>query len=170
MSGFEAALPYIYAAAAAGTAVSTVSAAHAQAQSQRSNAAMEDYNAQVATQQAQIARQNAGAREDAQRRAGDQKNAKLRAAAAESGFDPGSGTIGLVQEQSADKSELDALMIRYAGNLEARGYNSETVLNQYRANALRSNAADTTRGGYVGAAAGLLSSASSYRRAGFRGG
>lgn len=170
MSGFEAALPYIYAAAAAATAVSTVSAAQAQAKAQRSNAAMEEYNAQIATQNADVAHRNAGAREDAQRREANAKLAHQRAAMAQSGFDPAQGTMGLVSEQSADNAELDALMIRYAGNLEARGFSSENVLNQYRANALRSSATDTMKGGYVGAAAGLLTSGSSYSRAGFKGG
>lgn len=168
MTGFEAALPYIYAAAAAATAVGTVNASRAQAAAQQSNAAMEEYNATIAQQNADVAHRNAGAREDALRREADAKLAKQRAAIAQSGFDPGSGTLGLVQEQSADNAELDALMIRYAGNLEARGYNSERVLDQYRSTALKSQARDTTRGGYVSAGAGLLTSGSSYSRSGMK--
>jgi hypothetical protein len=74
-----------------------------------------------------------------------------------------------VQEQSADNAELDALMIRYAGNLEARGLNSQGILDKYQANAARANAANTVRGGNLGAAAGLLSSGTSYARPSYTG-
>jgi hypothetical protein len=164
VSGFEAVLPYLYAAAAATAAVGTVSAAQAQAASARSSAAASDYNAQVAAQNADIARRNAGAREDAQRRESRSLLAKQRAAAAQSGFDPASGTLGLVQEQSADNAEVDALMVRYSGELEARGYGAQGALDRFTAGALRANASATSRGGYIGAAAGLLSAAASYRR------
>jgi hypothetical protein len=169
-----AALPYIYAAAAAASAYSVYSSSRAQAAADRANANAADYNAKVAAQNAQIARAQAGSREDQLREQQRQFLARQRAAAAESGFDPGSGTLGLVQEQSADRAELDALMVRYGGELDARGYGNQATLDAYQGGVLRMQAGNAIRAGNIGAASSLLSSAatgySSYSRAMLNGG
>jgi hypothetical protein len=48
-----------------------------------------------------------------------QQLGEQRAAAAQSGFDPNSGTLATLQEQSAGNAELDALTERYKGELNA---------------------------------------------------
>lgn len=168
MAFAAAALPYIYAAGAAVAAYGVYATSEAQAAANKANAQAADYNAKVQQQNADIARANAGAREDALRFQQRQLLAKQRAAAAESGFDSSSGSLGLVQEQSADRAELDALNVRYGGELDARGYGNQASMDAYQAGALRLQAANTSRAGYIGAASALLSGASSgytnYRR------
>ena len=45
----------------------------------------------------------------------------MRAAAAEGGFDPSSGTLADLQSRTAGELELDALTARYKGQLEGLG-------------------------------------------------
>jgi len=68
-----------------------------------------------------------------------------RAAAVESGFDPSTGSIGTLQEQSSGNAELDALTERYKGSLNA-AYVDQRV----------NNARAAFKGSIVGAAATLL--------------
>jgi hypothetical protein len=161
MAFMVAALPYIYAAGVAASAYGVYEQSRAQAQANRANANAADYNAKLATQNAAIARANAGSREDQLREQQRQFLARQRAAAAESGFDPGTGTLGLVQEQSADRAELDALMVRYGGELDARGYGNQATLDAYQGGVLRTQAGNARRAGNIGAGASLLMNAAS---------
>lgn len=168
MAFAAAALPYIYAAAAAATVVGTVVTANNQAANARTASQLDEYNAAVADNQAAAARQAAGAKEDAFRANATQLLAKQRAAATQSGFDSSTGSMALSLQQSADSTELDALMIRHQGEMEAHGYSSQAVIDRYRASAQRANASNAISSGYVNAASGLLSTAAGYGRSGVK--
>lgn len=162
MAYLAAALPYIYAAAAAATAYGVYSSNEAIAANNRAQAQAADYNAKMQEQNAQIARNNAAAQSEEVRQQQRQMLAKQRAAAAQSGLDPGYGSLGLVQQQSADTAELDAQMIMYKGELEARGYSSQSVLDAFSGRVSNMNARSANRSAYVGATAALLNGASNY--------
>jgi hypothetical protein len=154
------------AAAAIASAVVAAYSAYSSAQAQKANANAQaqaaDYNATVEAQNAQIARNTAGAQEDMLRQQNNQKLARMRAAAVQSGFQSGTGSLDLIQQQSADSAELDAHMIRYKGELEARGYSAQSVLDSFGSRVSRMNASAAGRAGTIGVASALLSGANSY--------
>jgi hypothetical protein len=158
----------IYGALAATTAYGAVTTAQNQSANAKAQAQAQEYNAAVSANQAEAARRAASAKEDAFRQNSTQFLAKQRAAAAESGFDSGSGSTALMLQQSADSAELDALMIRHQGELEAHGYTSQAVIDKYGASVSRDNAGRAISSGYVNAASGLLSTAASYGRGGVK--
>lgn len=79
-----------------------------------------DFNAALARQRSTEVKQIFGAREDQQRRMNRIEAGKRAAWAAQSGLGLG-GSNADVEDQSAVFAELDALNIRYEGELEARG-------------------------------------------------
>lgn len=85
-----------------------------------------DYNAGVLTQNAGIERQQADAREEAKRREAAMVLGSQRAAFGQSGGGMG-GSAADVSEQSAINAELDALTIRYEGDLRARGMEAQAA-------------------------------------------
>ena len=62
---------------------------------------------------------SANANEERIRRSNAMQLGRQRVAAAQSGFDPNSGSIATLQAQSAGQAELDALTERYKGDLNA---------------------------------------------------
>jgi len=89
-----------------------------------------DYNARVARQQAQAAREKAALEERRQRKEAERLQATARARAAASSLTVESFLP--VFEESAREAELDALIIRYGGEMEAFGYASEAELEEMR--------------------------------------
>ncbi|HEX7639821.1 MAG TPA: hypothetical protein VF457_15600 [Burkholderiaceae bacterium] len=71
----------------------------------------------------------ANANEERVRRRDAQQLGAQRAAAAESGFDPNSGSLATAQAQSSGNLELDALTARYAGQVNAWRM-QQTIFNQ----------------------------------------
>lgn len=161
MTGYEAYAVYAYYAAAAVAAVGAVYSAQTASNNAKAQAQAEDYNAAVMANNAEAARRAAAAKEDAFRSDSRQFLAKQRAAAVQSGFDSATGSTSLLLEQSADSAELDALMIRHSGEMEARGYSAQSVLDRYSASVSRNNARRAIGAGYVNAASSLLSTGSS---------
>jgi hypothetical protein len=92
-------------------------------------------NAQGSIQQAHADQaagyRTAAANEDRVRAGNAQKLGSQRAAAVQSGFDPNSGSIAQLQQQSAGNAELDALTTRYQGRLNA--WRDEQEVNGARA-------------------------------------
>jgi hypothetical protein len=168
MTGYEVVYYALAAATAATAGYSAYESGKATEASNKAQAEAADYNAEIAKQNADIARRNAGAREDALRAEQRQVLAKQRAAAAESGFDSASGSLGLLQENSADRAELDALMVRYGGESEARGYKSQSALDEFGGRVSRMNARNARNAGNIGAGSSLLTSASSSYRGGLK--
>lgn len=120
-----AAVPFLPLISAGVTAVGALMSASA-----ASNAAK--YNAAVAERNAKIARQQAAAEEERSRLDAMRKLGSIRAGYGASGVAM-EGTPLKVLEDSAMEAELDALTIRYNGELKAMGFESDAALERKRA-------------------------------------
>jgi len=141
MSFLAPIVPYLM---AAGTAVSAVSAI----QAGRSQEKMAEYNAAVSERDALAARQKAGFDEAAHRRRTRKFLGKQRALYGKSGV-TFEGSPLLVMEETAAEAELDALAIRYGGEIEAGRHLSLAELERARGKQAK-------RAGYLGAGTSLL--------------
>lgn len=121
----------------------------------RGQAANAKYAAAIDDQNAKLARQQASAAEELQRRQGAQVMGNVRASAVESGFDPNAGTLLNIQTKTAGEIELDALTTRYRGELEGLGLTQSAAAN-------RANARTATTQGYLNAAGTLAQGAAKY--------
>lgn len=113
-----------------------------------------DYNASVLEQNAAIERQQAGAREEAKRREARQVLGAQRAAFAQSGGGMG-GSAADVMRQSGMNAELDALTLRYEGDLRARGLQAEAASERFAGKQAQTQ-------GYFQAAGSILGGAGKY--------
>jgi hypothetical protein len=127
-------------ASAAMSAAGAVAQGNAQQRSFRQQAASEDFNAEVAKRNAQTAWNVAGGQEELIRRRGRLALGREAAATAQSGIDPGSGSALLLAHQSESNAELDALLVRHRGALQAMGYTDQATTDEYNAAIARSNA------------------------------
>lgn len=107
--------------------------------------------ANIADQNARTARLHAGVREDLIRRQNRAKLGEQRAAVAQSGFDPNTGSLLELQGDSAAAGEFDALTTRYEGALQALSFSTQ-------ADSLRRSGKAAARTGFLNAAGTLLSS------------
>ena len=114
-----------------------------------------NYNAGILEQNAANERQQAGAREDAQRRRAAMVLGTQRAAFAQSGGGMG-GSAADVMEQSAINAELDALTLRYEGDLRARGMQAEATSERFAGK-------QAQRAGYFQAAGSILGGIGDYQ-------
>jgi hypothetical protein len=110
MAWFAAAAPLI--STGASTAIALAQMQNARATSK--------FNAELEANQGKEAQMQAARDEEQQRRESAQFLGRQRAALAQSGASAG-GTAGLLLDQSAVLAELDALNIRYGGNLRGAG-------------------------------------------------
>lgn len=134
----------------ASTAVSAATAVAGGVSASRANS----YNAKVLSQRAELARSAYNQREEQQRRTNRFAEGKRLAAIAESGFgDTGSNLA--TERQSEVLQELDALNIRYQGQLEASGLDSQAELESYNARTNRQMA-------YISAGSRLLAGVAKY--------
>jgi hypothetical protein len=106
----------------------------------------------IAYQNAQATRHQSSANEDTLRRRQALQMGQIRANAAESGFQPGTGSLAALQTKSAGEMELDALTHRYRGELQSIGY-------QNAGDSYRANAANIRRSGYLNAFGTLMGGA-----------
>jgi hypothetical protein len=157
MAAIPAATLMAYATAATAVigAIGAIQAGNAQAASYQSQQQAANYNATIEAQNARVARQQANAREEAQRRQARQVLGEQRAALAQAGIGL-SGSAADVYGQSAANAELDALNIRYEGELQARGLLAQSELTRYEGKVAGMNASSARRGGYLDAASSLL--------------
>lgn len=107
-----------------------------------------DAEAELASNNAKAAAQQASAAEDAQRRRGRSILARQRAAIAESGIGFG-GSSETLQQDSAVQAELDALNVRYEGRMRGLGFQTD-------ANIARQRSTNAMAGGYLAASGQLL--------------
>jgi len=135
----------ITAALTAAAGVATVISTMAQAQAQ-SRAAT--YNAQVSENNATYSRQIGAENERRQRVQNTKALGSIRAKYGASGITL-DGSPSDVLAESAANAELEALMARHSGIVEAIGYKNSAALDRSRAGAART-------AGYLGAAADLL--------------
>jgi hypothetical protein len=110
-------------------------------------------NAGMARENAAIAMQQAGVREDQSRRRSAGVLGAQYAAQAQAGVDPNSGSALRVLEDDAAQAELDALTIRYEGQTQALGYEREARMERWKGKQARI-------GGYMNAATSILGGAS----------
>lgn len=125
------------------------------------------YDATVKRQRAETITQVYGQREEQQRRENRLEAGRRRAAIAQSSTGFG-GSNADIDNQSELFAELDALNIRYEGQLESKGLLDSATLDDYYAqNNIRSGQY-AAQSGYIGAAGAVLSGAADYTRIGAR--
>lgn len=151
----------IIASSAAMKAVGALKEGQAQAANYKSAAQANLFNAQVAEGNARAALEQANAREESQRRQFGQLQGQALAAAAQSGAGFG-GSNADVLRQSAANNELDALTIRYEGQMQSGGLMGQAQQERYQAAANRKNAGRAMKAGYINAASSILSGGSDY--------
>jgi hypothetical protein len=123
------------------------------AQGNAANAAAQA-NANALTQQAEAESRAANAREEAQRRQNRQFLGAQRAALAQAGIGL-NGSAYDVARQSAINAELDALNIRYEGQLAAKGLRDQATIQRFEGRQAKT-------AGYLGAGAALLQGTANY--------
>lgn len=159
MSALPAILPTLLTVGSTALSViGAISQGNAQAAQYRAQAQAQEYNARISQQNATIASQQSNAREDRQRREARQVLGAQRASLVQN-LGGLYGSAGDIAEQSARNAELDALNIRYEGELQRRGYLSQADLDNQQAQQARANASAAKRAGYVSAGAAALSGA-----------
>jgi len=149
----------------AATAASTVGALYGgaqQASSYNQQAAAAEQGAAAGRLQARQAYDAGTSNEVMQRRQAAQQLGAQRAAVAESGFNPNSGSALQVQRDSAINAEMDALQTRYEGLLRGNAFDQQARQDEYQAKVLRSSAKNARTSSYVSAAAAALSGATAY--------
>lgn len=139
-------------------AVGSIVKGNAQAAGYNAQAQANYYNAQVMQQNARVATEQANAREELQRRRFGELQGQAIAAAAQSGAGM-EGSNADVLKQNAINAELDALTIRYEGEMQARGLLAQSELEQFQGRINKMNAGVARKAGYLDAAAALSNSA-----------
>jgi hypothetical protein len=134
----------------AGTAISALGSIQ-QGKSAQSAA---NANADNLEQNAAIERSQANQREEAKRREARMILGNQRAGFAQAGGGMG-GSAADVMRQSSINAELDALTLRYEGDLRARGMQAEAQQERFAGKVAK-------RAGYFNAASSILSGAAAY--------
>lgn len=116
-----------------------------------------DYQAKVDDINATKALQEGSAAEAAVRRRNALAMGEVRAAASDTGFSPGKGSLLNLQTKTAGELELDALNARYRGQMEAVGY-------QTNAGIARQSGRNARTSGFLNAAGYLAQTGSRYDR------
>lgn len=136
-----------------------------------------EYNAALAEREGEAARQQAAYEEDRARERGEKLKSAQRAAAGKSGIVWGEGSSVLVGATTAEDIELDALMIRHAGDVNAVAAEAKAAQARFnaqiestglinRSNTLRSEAASTRVGGVASLLTGAANAGTVYGRGG----
>lgn len=160
---FLAQIPmWVYAAASVGTqVVGAISTASSQAEAANAEAANAEAASKIASNNARMAIDQAIIDEKAQRLKVARLTAEQRVAFGASGVNF-SGTPLLVEEDSIMQGEMDALNIRYAGNIRASQYKYEAAVRKASANNLTSQAGNYMTNGLLSAGGSLLGGAKDY--------
>lgn len=135
--------------AVVGGVLGTVASAQSQKYEANAEASIADYNAQVARQEADMARQQGVFNETIQREQDQRRRASMRAAVLSHGV-TSEGSPILAEADQAAQDEISALAIRYGAAVDATRAESKAQGYQYQAAALR-------QGGKNKAAATLFS-------------
>jgi hypothetical protein len=113
-------------------AVGAMFEGQAKAQQEHEASNINLYQAKLAERNATNVTNQAAAQESTQRRKARAFLGEQRAAMAQSGFDPNSGSMEGLYDQSAANAELDALNIRYEGLLKRKGLLAQRELYKYQ--------------------------------------
>lgn len=140
----------------------------AQAQAYKSQAQAQEYNAAVQRNNAKAAGEQANAAEEAQRRKFAQLQGQAMAAVGQSGTGFDGSNLDVLRQNSVN-NELDALNIRYQGQMQAQGLMAQSDLDRmqaqqslFNAATARSSASSASTAGWIGAGSNLLSGVSNY--------
>lgn len=133
--------------------------------SNMSQAYAQEYNAQLADANAHATLEQANAREEQQRRQFRSLQGEAIAGMAQSGTTL-DGSNADVLKQNAINNELDALTIRYEGQMQSRGLMAQAQLDRYGAEASKSNAKAAMKAGRIGAVADIFEGVSKAYAAG----
>jgi hypothetical protein len=152
----------ILAASAAVSAVGAIQQGAAAAAQGRAQQQAQQVNAAIKEQNSVAVRQQAGAREEQQRRIARQVLGQQRAALAQAGIGVGFGSALDIEEQSAIRAEYDALAIRYEGEMQATGLLASAQQDLYQGQIARAAGKNAQTASYISAGASLLSGAASY--------
>jgi hypothetical protein len=150
MTGLELST-YAMIAAGAAVASTAVSAVGAIQQGKAAQASAK-FNADMMSRNAQIARQQAAAEEEKHRRLTYMRQGAARAAYGASGVSIEGSPLDIL-EQSAAQEELDALNIRYRGEIGAQSSEGQAALSSMSGDA-------AMQAGYIGAGSSILLGAS----------
>lgn len=132
-------------------------ALQAQASQFESQANAAQYNAQIQRQQAETIGQQTSMREDLQRKQARAQMAAMTAAGAQSGVDITQGSAIDVFRQSLYDAEMDALNVRYEGDLNRTGMINQASLTDWEGAVAGNNAATSRSNADVAVKAGLVS-------------
>lgn len=142
-----AVIPYIVAASAVVSAVSSI-------QQGKAAKAAADYNATISLQNAEISRSNARAEAGQISRENYLRLGAIRAAAGRNGGVSGEGSVLDVLGDVAAQGELEKQQALYQGELGARGYTNTATLDRIQGKSAQ-------RAGYLKAGTDLLSGGAS---------
>jgi hypothetical protein len=148
-------------ASAAVGAAGSISQGQAQARAYKAQAQAQEWQANLEKQNADVARQQAAAQEESQRRKFDALQGEALAGVAQSGTGFEGSNLDLLKQNQLN-NELDALTIRYQGENQARGLQAQADISRMNAGILRDNADSAITASYFNAGSNLLSGASSY--------
>jgi hypothetical protein len=162
MAFMAAALPFLTAASAAIGVVGTLSQASAASASAKSERDAALWNAENDRQRATTSLQQSNAQEEVQRRNARKQAGTMRAGLIENGIALESGTGADLVEESSLNAEMDALNIRYQGQLNAKGYGESANQNTFAASAAEARGKNARTAGYFGAAGQVLSGVGGY--------
>lgn len=155
-------MPFLSIASGVVGAIGTLSQAGAASATAQSQAQAAQYNATIERQRADAALQQADAQEEQSRRNSRKVIGAQRAALVENGIGLDSGTGSDLVQDSTLNAEMDALNIRYQGQLNARGFNAQAALDDYSSEAAKSRADSALTAGFFGAASSVLTGAGDY--------
>ncbi len=143
------------------SAISAIQQANSQSAAYKSQQQAADYNAAILTQNAASERAAANQREEAQRREARQILGSQRASFAQAGTGL-SGSAADVMAESATNAELDALTLRYEGDMRARGLLAEAEGEKFQGRVAGANAKQAKTAGYMNAVGSILGGAGNY--------
>ena len=143
------------------SAVSSVTSGIANSNAAQYQASVARNNATIAQQNAVRAEQAGAAQAENESRKGASKLAKIKVAQAASGVDVNTGSAVDVQAGQRETDQLDAETVMQNAQLHAYGYRTQASNFQSEAQLDEMKGEQAKTAGYLGAAGGLLSSASS---------
>lgn len=126
-----------------------------QANELRTQAELEGRNIELAKQNREIVNRQYSAREEAMRRSARQALGAQRAAIAQSGTGFSGSNLDIMKQSTAN-AELDALNLRYAGQLEDASMQNDITMRQFNKDNLRRAAKNTMKMRWHNAGAALF--------------
>jgi len=145
-------------------AVGAVNSADAAADNSRRQAQAAQTNAVIAQQNSHNTLLVTDANEEEQRRKSAMQLGEQRAGLLQAGIGA-DGTASDIIGQSAGNAELDALNIRYQGQLQANNYANQSLMQNAQAGASLASASNQEQAGAFGAATSLLGGGASIAKA-----